>query len=145
MDLDQQRRCQGSFVLYRSDGGSVFALSALSHFLCAPTTIQIRVFPVTCHHHSQPCAIHSSQDEDALQIAPPAKILHMFKLVRAANHPPSWPSICPGSPLGKVHEQTSSSTHQTKHGWQGFLHWSNNHHNLISKHASSNYLPPPST
>ena len=42
MDSDRQRRCQGSFVLY---GGSVFALSAPSHFLRKPNTIQIRVFP----------------------------------------------------------------------------------------------------
>ena len=87
-------------------------------------------------------ALHSSQDGDVLANS---STCHNVVHIRATRSKPSasMTQSNPGPSTAKGTWESTSSTHQRKQTWQGFLRWSNNHHIIMTpKHASSYYLPP---
>ena len=147
MESDQQRRCQGSFVLY---WGSVFTLLASSHFLYTTTT-QIHVFPPSpppiqplcpshftgwrrvqtapniltrsCSYKHQTIIMAGVRHPQSLRGNPPWAEVYMQVQHEQQIHPPPWP-------------ETKHSSANNLHG-QRFLRRYNNLILTTTKHASS--------
>ena len=120
-------------------GSSLATLSAPSLFLCAPTAIEV---PSPSPPLTTVWTIYSSQDDDVWQIRSTCyNSAHIRALPYEQQTIRLHGPIRPGSPPTKVHEQHRLLINQNMAGVSPLVQQPPYYD---TKHASSDYLPPPS-